>query len=92
MVTAAGLVELIGPWATGADPLNEQLADALTRAIETACSHRARASPPNASWPRSWHSAEPRSSPRMTDFDSPDSPAAVRSGTRAAARDPACSP
>jgi DNA-binding transcriptional MocR family regulator len=34
MVTAAGLVELIGPWATGADPLNEQLADALTRAIE----------------------------------------------------------
>src|SRR4026208_1788960 len=34
MVTAAGLVELIGPWASGADPLNEQLADALTRAIE----------------------------------------------------------
>ena len=34
MVTAAGLVELIAPWATGADPLNEQLADALTRAIE----------------------------------------------------------
>ena len=34
MVTAAGLVELIGPWATGADPLNEQLANALTRAIE----------------------------------------------------------
>jgi DNA-binding transcriptional MocR family regulator len=34
MVTAAGLVELIGSWADGADPLNEQLADALTRAIE----------------------------------------------------------
>ncbi len=34
MVTAAGLVELIRPWADGADPLNEQLADALTRAIE----------------------------------------------------------
>jgi DNA-binding transcriptional MocR family regulator len=34
MVTAAGLVELIGPWASGAEPLNEQLADALTRAIE----------------------------------------------------------
>ena len=34
MVTAQALVELIGPWATGADPLNEQLADALTRAIE----------------------------------------------------------
>ena len=34
MVTARGLVELIGPWADGADPLNEQLADALTRAIE----------------------------------------------------------
>jgi DNA-binding transcriptional MocR family regulator len=34
MVTAAGLIELIGPWADGADPLNEQLADALTRAIE----------------------------------------------------------
>lgn len=34
MVTAAGLVELIGPWSDGADPLNEQLADALTRAIE----------------------------------------------------------
>src|SRR4026208_1662345 len=32
MVTAAALVELIGPWATGADPLNEQLADALTPA------------------------------------------------------------
>jgi DNA-binding transcriptional MocR family regulator len=34
MVTAPALVELIGPWARGADPLNEQLADALTRAIE----------------------------------------------------------
>ena len=34
MVSAAGLVDLIGPWADGADPLNEQLADALTRAIE----------------------------------------------------------
>ncbi len=34
MVTAAALVELIGPWADGADPLNEQLADALARAIE----------------------------------------------------------
>jgi DNA-binding transcriptional MocR family regulator len=34
MVTAPALVELIGPWADGADPLNEQLADALTRAIE----------------------------------------------------------
>src|SRR6185312_9401714 len=34
IVTAQALVELIGPWATGADPLNEQLADALTRAIE----------------------------------------------------------
>ena len=34
MVTAQALVELIGPWATGADPLNEQLADALARAIE----------------------------------------------------------
>jgi DNA-binding transcriptional MocR family regulator len=34
MVSASGLVELIGPWADGADPLNEQLADALARAIE----------------------------------------------------------
>jgi DNA-binding transcriptional MocR family regulator len=34
MVSAAGLVDLIGPWADGADPLNEQLADALARAIE----------------------------------------------------------
>ena len=34
MVTAAALVDLLGPWADGADPLNEQLADALTRAIE----------------------------------------------------------
>jgi DNA-binding transcriptional MocR family regulator len=34
MVTAPVLVDLIGPWADGADPLNEQLADALTRAIE----------------------------------------------------------
>ena len=34
MVSAAALVDLIGPWADGADPLNEQLADALTRAIE----------------------------------------------------------
>lgn len=34
MVSAAGLVELIGRWADGADPLNEQLADALARAIE----------------------------------------------------------
>ena len=34
MVTAGTLVELIGPWSDGADPLNEQLAEALTRAIE----------------------------------------------------------
>ncbi len=34
MVSAQALLELIGPWADGADPLNEQLADALTRAIE----------------------------------------------------------
>jgi DNA-binding transcriptional MocR family regulator len=34
MVSASGLVDLIGPWATGADPINEQLADALARAIE----------------------------------------------------------
>jgi DNA-binding transcriptional MocR family regulator len=34
MVSASGLVELIGPWADGADPLNEQLADALARAID----------------------------------------------------------
>lgn len=34
MVSAATLVELIGPWADGADPLNEQLAAALARAID----------------------------------------------------------
>jgi DNA-binding transcriptional MocR family regulator len=34
MVSATGLAELIGRWADGADPLNEQLADALARAIE----------------------------------------------------------
>jgi DNA-binding transcriptional MocR family regulator len=34
MVSAVGLVELISPWADGADPLNEQLADAITRAID----------------------------------------------------------
>ena len=34
MVSAAGLVELIGPWADGGDPLNEQLAAALARAID----------------------------------------------------------
>jgi DNA-binding transcriptional MocR family regulator len=34
MVSASGLVDLIGPWADGADPLNEQLANALARAIE----------------------------------------------------------
>ena len=34
MVSAAALVELIGPWADGADPLNEQLAAALARAID----------------------------------------------------------
>ena len=34
MVSASALVEMLGPWANGADPLNEQLADALTRAIE----------------------------------------------------------
>jgi len=34
MVSARGLVDLIGRWADGADPLNEQLADALARAIE----------------------------------------------------------
>jgi DNA-binding transcriptional MocR family regulator len=34
MVSAAALVELIGPWADGADPLNEQLATALARAID----------------------------------------------------------
>ena len=34
MVSASALITMIGPWADGADPLNEQLADALTRAIE----------------------------------------------------------
>src|SRR5688572_1532217 len=34
MVSAPALVNMLGPWADGADPLNEQLADALTRAIE----------------------------------------------------------
>lgn len=34
LVSSSALVELLGPWATGADPLNEQLADALARAIE----------------------------------------------------------
>jgi DNA-binding transcriptional MocR family regulator len=34
MVSAAMLVDMIGPWSAGADPLNEQLADALARAIE----------------------------------------------------------
>ncbi len=34
MVSAATLTELIGPWADGADPLNEQLAAALARAID----------------------------------------------------------
>jgi DNA-binding transcriptional MocR family regulator len=34
MVSAATLVELLGPWADGADPLNEQLASALARAID----------------------------------------------------------
>ncbi len=33
-VSAASLVDLIGPWADGADPLNEQLAEALARAID----------------------------------------------------------
>ncbi|MGK2852116.1 MAG: GntR family transcriptional regulator [Candidatus Limnocylindrales bacterium] len=33
MVSSTSLVEMLGPWATGADPLNEQLADALGRAI-----------------------------------------------------------
>lgn len=34
MVSAATLVDLLGPWADGADPLNEQLAAALARAID----------------------------------------------------------
>jgi DNA-binding transcriptional MocR family regulator len=34
MVSATMLVDMIGPWSAGADPLNEQLADALARAIE----------------------------------------------------------
>lgn len=34
MVSARALIDLLGPWATGADPLNEQLAAALARAIE----------------------------------------------------------
>jgi DNA-binding transcriptional MocR family regulator len=34
MVPAATLVDLLGPWADGADPLNEQLASALARAID----------------------------------------------------------
>ena len=34
MVSAATLVDLLGPWADGADPLNEQLASALARAID----------------------------------------------------------
>ena len=34
MVSASALVSMLGPWADGADPLNEQLATALTNAIE----------------------------------------------------------
>ena len=34
MVTSTALIELLGDWATGADPLNEQLAAALARSIE----------------------------------------------------------
>lgn len=34
MVSASALVTMIGSWADGADPLNEQLADALTGVIE----------------------------------------------------------
>src|SRR5688572_28936053 len=34
MLPAATLVDLLGPWADGADPLNEQLASALARAID----------------------------------------------------------
>jgi DNA-binding transcriptional MocR family regulator len=34
MVTASALVGMIGSWAEGADPLNEQLAEALSGAIE----------------------------------------------------------
>jgi len=34
MVSAPLLVELLGPWASGADPLNEQLAASIARAIE----------------------------------------------------------
>lgn len=34
VVTAPALAELLGPWATGADPLNEQLAAAIGQAIE----------------------------------------------------------
>jgi DNA-binding transcriptional MocR family regulator len=33
-VSAAALVDLLGPWSNGADPLNEQLANALSRAVE----------------------------------------------------------
>ena len=33
MVSAQDLAAMLGGWATGADPLNEQLADALTKAI-----------------------------------------------------------
>src|SRR6187402_124775 len=34
MVSASALADIIGPWADGADPLNEQLASALARAID----------------------------------------------------------
>lgn len=34
VVSAPTLVELLGPWSEGADPLNEQLAEALSRAIQ----------------------------------------------------------
>lgn len=33
-VSATSLVELLGPWSDGADPLNEQLGSALSRAID----------------------------------------------------------
>ena len=33
-VSASSLVDLLGPWSDGADPLNEQLATALSRAVD----------------------------------------------------------
>ena len=76
MVSAPLLVELLGPWASGADPLNEQLAASIARAIEVGLL------PPGTRLPAERELARELALSRTTIVAAPRSPVNVLAGGR----------